>query len=101
MIYMYYVFIEAWCLGYAWNYLTGAHADSASDPASTQTFFGSFVGHARQTVRVVHRSATGRSGRLIFLVICFVLNFFLIYRGLNKGIEWFCKFAMPALSSAR
>src|SRR5690606_14655819 len=24
VIYMYYVFIEAWCLGYAWNYLTGA-----------------------------------------------------------------------------
>ena len=23
MIYMYYLFVEAWCLAYAWDYLTG------------------------------------------------------------------------------
>jgi len=34
-------------------------------------------------------------------VICFVLNFVLIYRGLSKGIEWFCKWAMPALVVSR
>jgi SNF family Na+-dependent transporter len=27
----------------------------------------------------------------------FLLNFLLIYRGISKGIEWFCKWAMPAL----
>jgi SNF family Na+-dependent transporter len=32
-----------------------------------------------------------------YLGLVFLFNFFLIYRGLNKGIEWFCKFAMPLL----
>ncbi len=31
------------------------------------------------------------------LMVSFVINFFLIYRGLSKGIEWFCRWAMPAL----
>ncbi|KXK40347.1 MAG: hypothetical protein UZ16_OP3001000157 [Candidatus Hinthialibacteria bacterium OLB16] len=34
---------------------------------------------------------------MVFLLIAFVLNFILIYRGLSKGIETFCKIAMPAL----
>jgi SNF family Na+-dependent transporter len=29
--------------------------------------------------------------------VCFAINFFLIYRGLSKGIEVFCTYAMPAL----
>ncbi|MEZ5433924.1 MAG: hypothetical protein R3F31_22705 [Verrucomicrobiales bacterium] len=32
-----------------------------------------------------------------FLIVVFILNFVLIYRGLSKGIELFCKYAMPAL----
>ncbi|MFW5845127.1 MAG: hypothetical protein ACOCXJ_02775, partial [Planctomycetota bacterium] len=32
-----------------------------------------------------------------FIIACFAINFYLIWRGLNKGIEWFCKWAMPAL----
>ena len=34
---------------------------------------------------------------MFFLILCFVVNFVLIYRGLTKGIEWFCMWAMPAL----
>ena len=33
-----------------------------------------------------------------YLNINFILNFILIYRGLSKGIELFCKFAMPTLA---
>jgi SNF family Na+-dependent transporter len=92
VIYMYYVFIEAWCLGYAWSYLSGA-LRLGDDPAAYQSFFDGFVGSGQ------HGDALTASGTpaLVFLGICFVLNFFLIYRGLQKGIEWFCKFAMPAL----
>jgi SNF family Na+-dependent transporter len=32
-----------------------------------------------------------------YLLIVFVLNFVLIYRGIAKGIEWFCNLAMPLL----
>ncbi len=98
VIYMYYVFVEAWCLGYAWNYLVpllglGDGLHLGSDPQQYESFFASFVGSHE------HGAAFSGPGlqALIFLGICFVLNFTLIYRGLQKGIEWFCRFAMPAL----
>lgn len=89
MIYMYYVFIEAWCLGYAVQYLTGA-LDLGSDASAYEKHFGAFVG-------INEDGSAFSSSAILFLLICFVFNFFLIYRGLNKGIEWFCKWAMPAL----
>ena len=92
MVYMYYVFIEAWCLGYAWKYLTGQMA-LGKDPAAYGGFFETFVGAGGDGS--IFRDPFGSA--LIFLGVCFVLNFVLIYRGLNKGIEWFCKWAMPAL----
>ena len=39
----------------------------------------------------------GLSPALVAVAICYALNFVLIYRGLSKGIEAFCKWAMPAL----
>jgi len=97
-IYMYYVFVEAWCLGYAWYYAApylgiGSGLDLGDDPEKYNAFFEKFVGIQE------HGTAFGPEGgrTFIFLAICFVLNFYLIYRGLQKGIEWFCKFAMPAL----
>ena len=92
MIYMYYVFVEAWCLGYAWKYLTGQMA-LGKDPDVYGGFFETFVGADGDGS--IFRNPFGSA--LTFLGICFVLNFVLIYRGLNKGIEWFCKWAMPAL----
>lgn len=91
-IYMYYVYIESWCLGYAWNMLTGRLA-MGSDWTRYDAFFKSFVGMDQDGIMFTG----GGSSAVTFLVICFVLNFVLIYRGLVKGIEWFCKWAMPAL----
>lgn len=93
VIYMYYVFIESWCLGYAWNYLTGAMS-LGTDPAAYQSFFKTYVGLGE------NGAVFGNlvKGPLIFLFICIVLNFFLIYRGLSRGIEQFCLWAMPILA---
>jgi SNF family Na+-dependent transporter len=88
VIYMYYCYIEAWCLGYAFRYATGA-MDLGSDPAAYDAFFGSYVGAAED--------GSASMDGTIFLVVCFVLNFVLLYRGLSKGIEWFCRWAMPGL----
>jgi SNF family Na+-dependent transporter len=41
--------------------------------------------------------SSGHNQAVMFLGLVFALNFFLIYRGLVKGIEFFCKYAMPAL----
>jgi SNF family Na+-dependent transporter len=88
VIYMYYVYIEAWCLGYAIRYLTGQMA-LGSDPKAYDQFFSNYVGAGADGS--AHISA------VVMLVVCFVINFLLLYRGLSKGIELFCRWAMPAL----
>jgi len=95
IIYTYYVFIEAWCLGYAWSYLVGAikpGGDPSRYPQYFSSYFNEFVGVAQDGVLL-----NGLSSAVVALVICFGLNFTLIYRGLSRGIEAFCKWAMPAL----
>ena len=93
VIYMYYVFIESWCLGYAWYYLTGA-MDLGRDPVAYQNFFAAYTGSEKDAS--IFSSFLGTP--LVFLVICIALNFFLINRGLTRGIELFCLWAMPALA---
>ncbi len=92
MIYMYYVFIESWCLGYAWKYLTGQMA-LGTDPSTYGEFFVKFTGIAGDGSLF----QAGQHSVLIFLLICVALNFFLIYRGISRGIERFCLWAMPLL----
>lgn len=159
VIYMYYVYIESWCLAYAWQYATGEIIDHkrisvelARENLPAQTLelpdnmrynenlerlflvgpmsegqredllvaaptveaasavkrlyavsntpgdaygahFENYVGMWSDGVL----TSTGISESVVFLVLVFLLNFFLIYRGLNKGIEFFCKIAMPLL----
>ena len=90
-IYMYYVFIESWCLGYTWKFVSGQMHNM--DASSAKTMFDGFTGASKDGA--VFES--GMSGVLPFLLACIVLNFALIYRGLSKGIEKFCTYAMPAL----
>jgi SNF family Na+-dependent transporter len=91
VIYMYYVVIEAWCLGYAVNFLTGT-IDFRSVEDSGK-FFASFIGAEENGAAIGFR--LDHVG--YYLLFVFLLNFLLIYRGISKGIEWFCKWAMPAL----
>lgn len=91
VIYMYYVVIEAWCLGYAVNFLTGGIALDSVDGA--KAFFARFIGLEGDGSAIGFGS--GQAG--MFLAVVFVLNFVLIYRGISRGIEWFCRWAMPAL----
>jgi len=95
VIYMYYVYIESWCLLYAVDYATGrmTHLATASSPAEqTQAFRDNFA-------TLVGKNASGfpSSRTLIILGAVFCMNFYLIFRGLTRGIERFCKFAMPLL----
>lgn len=92
VIYMYYVLIEAWCLGYAINYLTGDLMKGAN-AAEYNSFFGDFVGADNDGALL----DPSRRKWLWILGGVFLLNFTLIYRGVNKGIEAFCKIAMPLL----
>ena len=92
VIYMYYVVIEAWCLGYALNYLTGSLM-KGSDAEAYSQFFDNFVGIGEDGILL----EAGHRQLLWILVATFVLNFALIYRGVSRGIESFCKVAMPVM----
>jgi SNF family Na+-dependent transporter len=92
VIYMYYVYIEAWCLGYSWYSLTGK-LNLGADVAAYGDFWAKFVGATENGLTIGH----GHNQVLLFLALVFGVNFFIIYRGLSKGIELFCKVGMPAL----
>lgn len=92
VIYMYYVVLEAWCLGYALNYLTG-DLMLGKDATAYGEYFDKFVGSEKDGALF----ESGNSQLLWLLFVTFVLNFALIYRGVSKGIESFCKIAMPLM----
>ena len=92
IICMYYIVIEAWCLGYAWYYLTGELILENGTPEKYNAFFDKFIGSNEDG------SLLRSGGLLSFLGLTFVANFFLLYRGLSKGIEEFCKWAMPIMA---
>jgi SNF family Na+-dependent transporter len=90
-IYIYYINIEAWCLGYAVNFACGGIDFAQSSDA--RGFFANFVGLSGDG------SALGiglaKSG--LYLGVCIYLNFLLLYKGISRGIEKFCLYATPAL----
>ncbi|MDF3820118.1 sodium-dependent transporter [Leptospira sp. 96542] len=97
MIYVYYVFIESWCLAYAYYFFTGGLNLSSLTQAQTtkeaSTFFMNLTG------------ATGNGDSLngpiiVFFLVCVFFNFLLVYRGLSKGLESFAKIAMPIMGIA-
>lgn len=88
---MYYVVIEAWCLGYAVDFwLGGIHLKT---PVETKKMFADFIGDAANGA-ACHWSW---NRTLPWLVIVFGLNIVIIYRGLRGGIETVCNIAMPVL----
>jgi SNF family Na+-dependent transporter len=93
VIYMYYVLIEAWCLGYAWDYLVG-NLQLGTDTAAYAAHFNEFVGANADGFMY----EGGNNELMIILLFTFILNFVLIYRGLAKGIETFCTYAMPLMA---
>lgn len=98
-VYFYYVFIESWCLGYFVKYLTGGIGVDASAPMVTQAkqasdFWNGFIGTGRDG----ELFSAGHGGVLIFWLITMAVNIWFVFRGLSKGIESFCKWAMPAMA---
>ena len=96
VIYMYYLYVEAWCLAYALRYLFG-QMNFGTDPAAYQKFFGDFVGITGNGDALMIEGEGILGSAIFFLALCFCINFTLIYRGLTKGIEWCCTWAMPLL----
>lgn len=94
----YYTYIEAWCLGYFWHYLTGGLGIDAAAPVAEQTaragqFYSDFTGRGENGV-----IAGGSIQTFVFWVITFAINIWLVFKGISKGIEKFVTWAMPAMA---
>lgn len=96
VIYMYYIVIESWCLGYALSYAFGM-IDLGDNPAEytarSSAFFDSFVGMKQDGFL----SQGLVPNRLLLWGGVFTINFILIYNGISRGVETFCKWAMPMM----
>ncbi len=100
VVYFYYILIESWCLAYAWDYLVGGGIGidvAAEIPTQTKVaseHFDDFTGANFNGVMLdgeIHQS-------VVFWAIVFGINVVLVYRGISKGIEKFCQFAMPVMA---
>ena len=114
-IVMYYLLIEAWCLAFGIQYFLGFLSTlglsvpsflpgtngagfTLGSAEAYQAFFKSFVGaDANASLYLTDSGSVTFSPLIWCTVFCLILNFFLIYRGVSKGIEGFCKVAMPLL----
>ncbi|MEE9293598.1 MAG: sodium-dependent transporter, partial [Phycisphaerae bacterium] len=105
VVYMYYVFIEAWCLHYAVAFFSGGFSelfsgaitdtgDNTSEIDAIVSAAGSFFA---ESVSSKNNGGIFQGNMLWYVLVCFVVNFVIIYRGVTRGIETFCKVAMPLL----
>ena len=78
LIMTYYSVIGGWVLKYAAVYVTGQQAAAATD-----SFFGSFISSPVSPV--------------VFMLIFLAITAFVVYSGVEKGIEKFSRLVMPSL----
>jgi len=90
LIGLYYVYIESWSLGYAWETLVGNYWGKETR-AEMGAFFGGYLGTSKATV-----VSFGPKAYLFFL-LTFAANFLVFYRGISRGIEILCRYALPTL----
>ena len=95
VIFMYYVVIEAWTLGYTVRFLRAIFDPALRfpDAAASGAYFDAFVGMQADGAAFTFSLDT----LLPWLIIVFGLNLWLIYRGISKGIEKACQIGMPVL----
>lgn len=91
IVYCFYAYVQAWCLGYSVNFLIdGLNFSTIQD---AQSYWANFVGIANDGAAI----GFGINQVGGYLLLSFTINFFLVYQGLNKGIEFFAKWSMPVL----
>lgn len=89
---LYYTYIEAWCLGYAWFSLTGEYISGPGQTVDLAVFYSEFLGEATS-----HSYFPGLGTAIVFLFITLGLNIWVLGRGVARGIELLAKIAMPLL----
>jgi NSS family neurotransmitter:Na+ symporter len=89
-ILMYYLYVESWLLGYGWFAATGK-LGACETQADMKAFLLGYTG----CVKNAHFSSLAPAYG--FFLLTFVLNLFVLHRGIRGGIERVCKCGMPLL----
>ncbi len=89
---LYYTYIEAWCLGYAWFSLTGDYLSRGGETVHLAAYYQEFL-----NVAPTSSYFPGLTAAATFMAVTLVLNLWVLYRGVAKGIELLAKIAMPLL----
>ena len=89
---LYYTYIEAWCMGYAWFSLTGDYLNTAQQTVHLTTYYQEFLDVA-PSASYFH----GLTAAFVFMGITLVLNLWVLFRGVARGIETLAKIAIPLL----
>lgn len=90
IILIYYTYIESWTLAYSFFSITKSYF-GLENFDQMKTFLYNFQG--RETGPYFDGIGTA----YIFMLITFALNFWILYKGISKGIEKLAKIAMPLL----
>lgn len=91
VIFIWYLYIESWLLGFAFHALLGKLMEAAADGSSMKEFLQAYQGLTS------NKWFSSMVQPYIFFLITFLLNLWIIYRGVKGGIEKFSKITMPAL----
>ncbi len=90
IIFSYYTYIESWLLGYGVFAITGKYA-SCTDQQGMQAFLRGYQGLVR------NEYFSSLLPAYIFFLITFALNVVVVGFGISRGIERFCRWALPLL----
>jgi SNF family Na+-dependent transporter len=98
-VYFYYVLIESWCLYYFYEYLTGGIGIDRSQPIAEQVrssagFYDAVKGNSEHGALFKN----GVHPVVWAFLVTVVVNVWFVYRGLSKGIEVVCRWAMPTMA---
>jgi SNF family Na+-dependent transporter len=86
-IFIYYVYIESWLVGYCWYSLNG-------------TLMRTHTKEGMLSFLQIYQGIGSRDFfwySYLFFLCTFVINFAIVYRGVRKGIEMLCDIALPLL----
>jgi len=90
VIMIYYTYIESWTLGFSFFSITKLYFNETSFD-TMRNFLYSYQG------REIGHHFTSVWTSYAFMVFTFFINFWVLYRGISRGIEKLAKIAMPML----
>lgn len=90
VIFIYYNYIASWTLAYAVFSAVGKYGP-ATDQGSMLSLLKGFQGIEK------NQFFSSLQYAYLFFLITFIINIFIIYKGISGGIEKLCKLAMPTL----